>query len=69
MPTSIDGGRGLYISFKKEDESWILAKNTNIHGSLPEITADGKYFFFSRGGDIYWMDARIIEELKPDELK
>jgi hypothetical protein len=68
MPASIDGGRGLYISFKKEDGSWTPAKNTNIYGSLPKFTPDGKYFFFSRGGDIYWVDAEIIKKLKPDKL-
>ena len=31
MPESIDGGKGLYISFRKEDGSWTSAKNTNIH--------------------------------------
>ncbi len=65
MPESIDGGRGLYISFRREDGSWTQAKNTNIFGSLPKITPDGKFFFFSRGGDIYWADAKIIEDLKP----
>jgi hypothetical protein len=65
MPVSIDGGRGLYISFKRGDGSWTPAKNTDLNGSLPKITPDGKYFFFSRGGDIYWMDAEIIENFKP----
>ncbi len=68
MPESIDGGRGLYISFKKDDGSWTPAKNTNIFGSLPKFTPDGKYFFFSRGGDIYWVDAKVIENLKPKDL-
>ena len=69
MPESIDGGKGLYISFKREDGSWTQAQNTNIPGSLPKFTPDGKYFFFSKGGDIYWVDAKIIEELKPELLK
>jgi Tol biopolymer transport system component len=69
MPDSIDGGRGLYISFKREEGHWTPAKNTNIYGSLPKFTPDGKYFFFSQGGDIYWVDAKIIEELKPSSLK
>jgi len=34
---------------------------------------EGKFIFFGsdRNGnlDIYWVDARIINELKPDELK
>jgi hypothetical protein len=69
MPASIDGGRGLYISFKRKDGTWTSAKNTNILGSLPKITPDGRYFFFSSGGDIYWADARVIEELKPKGIK
>lgn len=69
MPVSIDGGKGLYISFKREDGSWTRAKNTNIYGSLPKLTPDGKYFFFSRSRDIYWVDAKIIEELKPKEIE
>jgi hypothetical protein len=69
MPPHIDGGKGLYISFKMKDGSWTQAKNTDIYGSLPKVTPDGKYFFFSRGGDIYWVDARVIENLKPKDLK
>ncbi len=69
MPESIDGGRGLYISFRRKDGSWTQARNTNILGSLPKFSPDGKYFFFSRDGEIYWVDAGIIEALKPKELK
>ena len=69
MPPSIDGGRGLYISYKREDGSWTPAKNTNISGSLPKLTPEGRYFFFSREGDIYWVDARIIKDLKSDDLE
>jgi len=64
MPVSIDGGRGLYISFKKKDGTWTRAKNTDIQGSLPKFSPDGKYFFFSRGGDIYWVDAKVIDALR-----
>jgi len=31
----------------------------------PAISQDGKYFFFTRGADIYWISAKIIEELRP----
>lgn len=65
MPESMDGGRGLYISFKKKDGSWTVARNTNIPGSLPKVTPDGKYFFFSRDKDIYWVDAEVIDRLRP----
>jgi len=33
MPESIDGGRGLYISYRRKDGSWAPARNTNIDGS------------------------------------
>jgi len=66
MPESIDGGRGLYISFRREDGSWTLARNTNIDGSLPKLTPDGKYFFFSRGGDIYWVESGFIQDIKKE---
>jgi hypothetical protein len=36
------------------------------------MSCDGKYLFFTRydknwNEDIYWVDAKIIEELKPEE--
>ena len=41
--------------------------------NCPTLSPDGKYFFFNttRSGnwDIYWVDAKIIEDLKPKELK
>lgn len=72
----------LYISFKKSDGSWTNAVdmgpkiNTEHHDLCALLTPDGKYLFFlsQREGKnkiykIFWMDARIIEELKPEELK
>ncbi|MCP5053750.1 MAG: hypothetical protein GY940_41675 [bacterium] len=39
----------------------------------PYITPNGKYLFFSRfpdgKGNIYWVDAGVIEELKPNRLR
>lgn len=68
------GGSDLYISFLGEDGSWTRAKNMGekMNSSrgvcCPSISPDGQYIFFesSRGGDgdIYWVDARIIEYLK-----
>jgi hypothetical protein len=65
MPESIGGGRGLYISFRKNDGSWTVAQNTDIPGGLPKVTPDGKYFFFSRDKDVYWVDAGVIDRLRP----
>lgn len=32
---------------------------------IPGLTPDGKYMFFNRHGDIYWLDVNIIETLRP----
>ena len=52
--------------------------NTPVYEQRPKVTPDGKYFTFWRGffktkedgsrillGDPYWMDAQIIEDLRP----
>ena len=33
------------------------------------VSPDGKYLFYSNKGDIYWVDAKFIAELKPKDLK
>jgi len=66
------GGRGqgdLYISFR-QDGSWTQARNmgpainTPQHENCPMLSPDGRFLFFTRKGDIYWLDAGIIKELK-----
>ncbi len=68
----------LYISFKNKDNLWTepknLGKTINVgRTTAPYISPDGKYLFFinARHGsrDYYWVDAKIIEKLKPEELK
>ncbi|MEM8968259.1 MAG: hypothetical protein AAGE93_17705 [Bacteroidota bacterium] len=67
-------GRGdLYISFKQEDGSWTQAKNmgnainTKNYEFCPFVTKDGKYFFYSSDRDIYWVSAKIIEQLRSND--
>jgi hypothetical protein len=47
--------------------------NSTANEDHPMLTTDGKYMFFSRENqatlEIYWVDAKIIEELKPKEVK
>ena len=75
------GCHNIYISFKNEDGSWTEAVNAGdkINSPYDEwaafVTSDGKYLFFtsrkrSKGNepDIYWVNAKIINELKPDVL-
>lgn len=72
------GKYDLYISFRKEDGSWTvpvnMGKKVNSakYEFRPYVTPDGKYMFFtsdrlySGTGNIFWMDAKIIENLKDD---
>jgi hypothetical protein len=71
------GGFDLYITFRNTDGTWTEPVNmgeginTSAFDWVPYVTPDGKYFFFNstRSGswDIYWVDASIIQELKPKE--
>jgi hypothetical protein len=56
----------LYISQKTKAGEWtepeklgpeINATKTEAYGL---VTIDGKYFFFNRGGDIYWVDTKVL---------
>jgi hypothetical protein len=75
------GDGDLYISFK-ENNSWTepinmgTTINTPLLERAPQVTIDGKYLFFVRhelvdgrwtNGDFYWVDAKIIAELRPKE--
>ena len=64
-------GRGdLYISFKNTDGTWTTSKsmgdkiNTKGHELCPFVSKDGKYLFYTSNQDIYWVSAKIIDELK-----
>ena len=52
-----------------------LAINISYEGArFPGLSPDDKYLFFTRydenwNEDIYWVDARIIDEIKLKELK
>jgi Tol biopolymer transport system component len=73
------GEHDFYITFRQKDGSWTqpknLGKDINSTGNdvCPLATDDGKYFFFgsNRTGryEIYWVDAKFIDDLKPNELK
>ena len=67
-PTSYDGC--LFISFKNEDGTW--SKGRRLPGGVnagndpicASVTPDGKYMLWSQGMDIYWVEARLIEEMR-----
>jgi formylglycine-generating enzyme required for sulfatase activity/glyoxylase-like metal-dependent hydrolase (beta-lactamase superfamily II) len=71
------GGLGvndLFVSFRKNDGTWTIPQNmgeginSDADDTRPYVTPDGKYLFFNsdRSGnrDIYWADARFIDEIR-----
>ena len=69
---------GLYIAFRGADGKWTtpiyMGDEINSGGAgTPYVSPDGKYLFFNSGRngnyDVYWVDAKIINDLKPGELK
>jgi len=80
---SIDGSIDLYICFKQKDGSWTKPKNmgpqinTKYSERFAQVSPDGKYLFFGSNRrqltdnlyfDIYWIDTRIIDQLKNEVL-
>jgi len=75
------GGKGksdLYICYRLNNGSWSKVFRSTVLNSeesdwCPTVSPDGKYLFFTRNGkgngDIYWVSGKIIEELRPKELK
>lgn len=74
-----EGYLRLYIAFREKDGSWSLPVdmgpkiNSGKGERFARLSPDGKYLFFgsarnmsstSRGADIYWIDARVIDELR-----
>lgn len=68
----------LYVSFKDHNGKWTRAVKFNddinrLNPALAFVSRDGKYLFFESNatgyGDIYWVDSRVMEALKPDHLK
>jgi hypothetical protein len=68
------GRSDLYVSFRLPDGSWTKVKNMgksiNSEGTeyCPMVLHDGRYLFFtstkSGDGDIYWVDASVIDTMR-----
>jgi len=60
----------LFISFKDKNGIWQKAKNmgSTINSAgyefCPFVSSDGKHLFFSRDGNIFWIEASAINLLK-----
>ncbi|MCF2446559.1 hypothetical protein L0657_21560 [Dyadobacter sp. CY345] len=64
-------GKGdLFISLKDKNGNWQestnMGKAVNSEGYefCPFVSSDGKYLFFSRDGDIFWIDAKVINAFR-----
>jgi Tol biopolymer transport system component len=67
---------GLHISYKQKDGTWTKAKSMGDNfrnASCPYVSPDGKYIFYldtnMQSTDVFWASAKIIEELRPKEIK
>jgi hypothetical protein len=62
---------GLFVSFKNDDGTWSEPQGVPLplEVALPLVSPDGKFLFLTGGkrgkSDIYWVNAKIIEELQP----
>ncbi len=59
----------LYVSFLDNgewSEPYILSDIFDLKYSarFPALSIDGKYLFFLSGGNVYWVSASVIDELK-----
>jgi ankyrin repeat protein len=59
----------LYLSRRGPDGGWMPLVKIGFEVSSPKsgencqiLSPDGRYLFFTRGGDIYWVDAVVIEK-------
>lgn len=61
----------LFASFRDAAGNWsdLVKLGASINTTLPESDAtfspDGKYLFFAREGDIYWVAASVLEQSRP----
>ncbi len=60
------GGKDLHVTFAKPDGTWTdpvnlgAEVNSEYGESSPTISNDGRFLFFSRRDDIWWVSTRVI---------
>jgi Tol biopolymer transport system component len=55
-----------FVSFRKEDGTWGPGVDLGMKLHIPCVSPDGKYIFFEANGDIYWVSASLVEDLRPN---
>jgi ankyrin repeat protein len=68
------GGADLYVCYGLKEGAWSQpinlgpTVNSGATERFPCVTPDGRYLFFIRvsdGSDYFWVDSKVIEEMKP----
>ncbi|MDX2360884.1 MAG: ankyrin repeat domain-containing protein [Crocinitomicaceae bacterium] len=60
----------LFISYREPNGDWTEGINlgpkinTKYGEAAPQVSPDGKYMFYQRYGEIFWVSASFVEELK-----
>jgi hypothetical protein len=61
----------LFVSVPRRDGTWSrlvslgdLINSPGAGVNCQMLSPDGRFLFFTRGGDIHWVDASVIEEAK-----
>ena len=67
-----DPGAGIYATFRQADGAWSPAVPLHDRLGIPPVgqcalSPDGKYLFFCLAGDMYWVDAGFLDELRPSD--
>lgn len=65
-----DPGAGIFVSFRRPDGTWSPAIPLHDRLGIPPVgqcalSHDGRYLFFCLAGDMYWVDAGFLDELRP----
>ncbi len=57
----------VLASFRSTDGTWSVPRRVSeIHARFPSLSPDGRYLFFcGDDGNMYWVDAKVIETLRP----
>ena len=60
------GRSDLYVSFHTAGNGWTEPKNLDVLNTVgtdmcASVSPDGRFLFFSRDGDIWWIDAAVLQ--------
>jgi len=74
-PSSGGNPADLYITFRDSNDTWTepISVGAEINSSALEtnafVTADGKFMFFTRQFDVYWVKADFIGRIEDEVLR